>query len=559
MRWPRCNRVRAELSSAGQCARAVIAELISWGVRDVVLAPGSRSAPLAYEVFEADRTGQLRLHVRIDERTGAFLALGLVKASGRVVPVITTSGTAAANLHPAVLEASHSHLPLMVITADRPQSLINTGANQTTQQDQLFGSHVRTSASLADAAGNVRAWRFEVSRLAAAAAGIRSRLPGPVHLNVSFSEPLTPDLAESSTPREPPAGAPNLPSSRPAEALRLGGDPATVVLVGDAPPDTGRAACEVAAMGGFPLLAEPSSNARRGPEAISCYRLLLATELAADIERVIVFGHPTLSRPVSRLLGRTDVEVVVVSDYADWVDPGLTARTVVDAVRANAPADYAWLERWCNAERRLRPALDQLLDEQDVLTGQAVARAVWRKLTEQDTLVAGSSNPIRDLDLAPITSGPPIVHANRGLSGIDGTLSTAIGIALGAGRPTHALVGDLTFLHDITALMVGADEPRADLRIVVANDGGGSIFATLEQGEPALASAFERVFATPQQVDLAGLSAALGAGYALVGGTAELGELISAAPHGIEVVEARIDRDRRRALDRAIQGLAGAM
>ena len=545
------------MTSASQCARAVISELISWGVRDVVLAPGSRSAPLAYEVFEADRSGQLRLHVRIDERTGAFLALGLAKASGRVVPVITTSGTAAANLHPAVLEASHSHLPLMVITADRPRSMINTGANQTTQQDQLFGAHVRSSASLADAADNIRAWRFEVSRLVAAAEGVRSRLPGPVHLNVSFSEPLTPDK-ESATPRESTVGARMLPSSRPADPLRLSGDQATVVLVGDAPPPTGRAACELAATGGFPLLAEPSSNARRGAEAISCYRLLLATELAWDIERVIVFGHPTLSRPVTRLLGRTDLEVIVVSDYADWVDPGLAARTVVDAVSADTPPDCLWRERWCSAERRLRPALDQLLDEQQVVTGQAVARAVWLKLTEQDTLVAGSSNPIRDLDLAPITSRPPIVHANRGLSGIDGTLSTAMGIALGAGRPTHALVGDLTFLHDITALMVGADEPRADLRIVVANDGGGSIFATLEQGDPALASAFERVFATPQRVDLAGLSAAVAADYRLVGGVADLSQVLSAAPRGIEVVEVRIDREHRRALDLAIQALAEA-
>jgi 2-succinyl-5-enolpyruvyl-6-hydroxy-3-cyclohexene-1-carboxylate synthase len=307
------------------------------------------------------------------------------------------------------------------------------------------------------------------------------------------------------------------------------------------------------------LLAEPSSNARRGAEAISCYRLLLATELASDIERVIVFGHPTLSRPVTRLLGRTDVEVIVVSDYADWIDPGLTARAVVDAVSADAPTDGLWRERWCSAERRLRPALDQLLDEQHVLTGQAVARAVWLKLTEHDTLVAGSSNPIRDLDLAPITSRPPIVHANRGLSGIDGTLSTAMGIALGAGRPTHALVGDLTFLHDITALLVGANEPRADLRIVVANDGGGSIFATLEQGEPALASAFERVFATPHQVDLAGLSAAVGADYRLVDGVADLSQMLSESPHGIEVVEARIDRDHRRALDQTIQGLAEAL
>ncbi len=547
------------MSNAIQCARAVISELISCGVRDVVLAPGSRSAPLAYEVFEADRTGLLRLHVRIDERTAGFLALGLAKASGRLVPVITTSGTAAANLHPAVLEASHSRLPLMTITADRPQSMINTGANQTTRQDQLFGSHVRAYATLADTTGNARAWRFEVSRLAAAAGGVRSRLPGAVHLNVSFSEPLTPDTAEWAAPRKPPVGPPVVQSPRPAEALRLSADQATVVLAGDAPPATGRAASELAATGALPLLAEPSSNARRGPEAISCYRLLLATELASDIERVIVFGHPTLSRPVSRLLARTDVQVIVVSDYADWVDPGLTARTVVDAVSADSPADSAWHQRWCSAEGKLRPALDQLLDEQQVLTGQAVARELWLGLNERDTLVTGSSNAIRDLDLAPITSRPPVVHANRGLSGIDGTLSTAMGIALGTGRPTHALVGDLTFLHDITGLFLGADEPRADLRIVVANDGGGSIFATLEQGEPAVAPAFERVFATPQQVDLAALSASAGAGYALVGHVGELRQLLTAEPHGVEVVEARIDRSDRRALDLAIQGLAGTI
>jgi 2-succinyl-5-enolpyruvyl-6-hydroxy-3-cyclohexene-1-carboxylate synthase len=547
------------LSNATSCARAVISELISWGVRDVVLAPGSRSAPLAYEVFEADRTGRLRLHVRIDERTGGFLALGLAKASGRLVPVITTSGTAAANLHPAVLEASHSHLPLMMITADRPQSMINTGANQTTRQDQLFTSHVRASASLADTTGNARAWRFEVSRLAAAAEGVRSRLPGAVHLNVSFSEPLTPDATEWATPQEPSVDSTVLQASRPAAALRLSGDQATVVLAGDAPPAIGQAASELAATGGLPLLAEPSSNARRGREAISCYRLLLATELVSDIERVIVFGHPTLSRPVTRLLARTDVEVIVVSNHADWVDPGLTARTVVDAVTADSPTDSGWLERWCSAEGKLRPALDQLLDEQQVLTGQALARGLWLGLNEHDTLVAGSSNPIRDLDLAPITSRPPLVHANRGLSGIDGTLSTAMGIALGAGRPTHALIGDLTFLHDITGLFLGAKEPRADLRIVVANDRGGSIFATLEQGGPAVSSAFERVFATPQQVDIAALSAASGARHTLLGGLGELSQLLTAKPDGVEVIEARIDRSERRALDLAIQGLAGTI
>jgi 2-succinyl-5-enolpyruvyl-6-hydroxy-3-cyclohexene-1-carboxylate synthase len=249
----------------------------------------------------------------------------------------------------------------------------------------------------------------------------------------------------------------------------------------------------------------------------------------------------------------------VVSNHADWVDPGLTARTVVDAVTADSPTDSGWLERWCSAEGKLRPALDQLLDEQQVLTGQALARGLWLGLNEHDTLVAGSSNPIRDLDLAPITSRPPLVHANRGLSGIDGTLSTAMGIALGAGRPTHALIGDLTFLHDITGLFLGAKEPRADLRIVVANDRGGSIFATLEQGGPAVSSAFERVFATPQQVDIAALSAASGARHTLLGGLGELSQLLTAKPDGVEVIEARIDRSERRALDLAIQGLAGTI
>jgi 2-succinyl-5-enolpyruvyl-6-hydroxy-3-cyclohexene-1-carboxylate synthase len=540
---------------ASQCARVVINELLSRGVRDVVLAPGSRNAPLAYEIFESDRHGRLRLHVRIDERSAGFLALGLAKASKPPVAVVTTSGTAAANLHPAVLEAWHSHLPLFVITADRPRSMINTGANQTTQQDQLFVSHIRGAAQLADVTADPQTWRFEVSRLAAAAQGLRSRLPGPVHLNVSFSEPLTPDPAALAQPPEPPVDVGVVQRPRPAKPLPLR-DRATVIIAGDGPPTMGKAALDLATGGNFPVFAEPSSNARRGPRAISCYRLLLNTAVADEIERVIVFGHPTLSRPVTRLLARPDIELIMVSPYADWVDPGRRVPVVVDAVDADSAGDRSWLERWVEADAKLRPALDQLLDSQPALTGPALAGAVWTNLNDSDVLVAGSSNPIRDLDLAPISPTPPVVYANRGLSGIDGTVSTAMGIALATGRPAHALVGDLTFLHDSTGLIVGPDEPRADLRVLIANDGGGSIFATLEQGEPDLADAFERVFATPHDVDLGGLATAMGARYTHLGDVGELSHVLAARPSGVEVVEAQIDRAGRRALDLEMQALA---
>jgi 2-succinyl-5-enolpyruvyl-6-hydroxy-3-cyclohexene-1-carboxylate synthase len=208
------------------------------------------------------------------------------------------------------------------------------------------------------------------------------------------------------------------------------------------------------------------------------------------------------------------------------------------------------------ADTGLRTALDQFLNGQRAMTGPQLAGAVWTGLGDRDVVLAGSSNPVRDLDLAPITPTPPLVYANRGLSGIDGAISSAIGIALGCGRPVHALVGDLTFLHDSTGLIFSADEPRGNVRIVVANDGGGSIFATLEQGQPDLASAFERVFATPHDVDLEPLVSATGAAFTRVEYLDDLSKLLGMQPSGIEVVEVRIDRSQRRALDLAMQALA---
>ena len=544
------------MGNATACARVIIEELISRGVRDVVLAPGARNAPLSYECFEADRIGLLRLHVRLDERTAGFLGLGLAKGAGGPVAVVTTSGTATANLHPAVLEAWHAHVPLIVITASRPRSVINTGANQSADQDQLFGRHVRGYAGLSDEALDHRTWRFEMARVMTAAIGSRTRMPGPAQLNVEFSEPLIP--AEFAWP--PPA--PDLvitASNTAAEPMPLSDGAQTVIIAGDCRPDLGSTVAVLAAQAAVPLFAEPSSNARRGEAALSTYRLLLSSTVAEEIERVVVFGRPTLSRPVSQLLARNDVELVVVSEYADWIDPGRAASLVTDAVRIPPPADRNWFDAWNEADLVVRGRLDDLLAAQPYFTGPALAAAVWAALDADDALFAGSSNPIRDLDLAPINSASPLVYANRGLSGIDGNVSTAAGIALALERPTHALLGDLTVLHDATGLVIGGEEPRPDLRLVVANDDGGSIFATLEQGEPAHMGAFERLFGTPQGLKFEALAAAARVGYRRVQTADQLAEALAQPPAGVELVDAVIDRAHRRTLDREITALAATL
>lgn len=544
------------MGNATACARVIIEELVTRGVRDVVLAPGSRSAPLAYECFEADRIGLLRLHVRVDERTAGFLALGLAKGSGAPVAVLTTSGTAPANLHPAVLEAWHAHVPLIVITASRPRSMINTGSNQTADQDQLFGRHVRAYAGLSDAVPDHRTWRFEMARIMAAATGLRTRTPGPAQLNVEFSEPLLP--AEFAWP--PPAPELSITASRiPSEPMRLPDGAQTVIVAGDCPPDVGRAIAEDAARAGVPLLAEPSSNARHGEAALSTYRLLLSSTLAEGIERVVVFGRPTLSRPISSLLSRDDVELVVVSAYADWIDPGRVASMVTDAVTLGESGNAGWLDAWREADRTVRARLDALLAAQPYFAGPALAATLWTALGANDALFAGSSSPIRDLDLAPVSGTAPRVYANRGLSGIDGNVSTAAGIALALERPTHALLGDLTAMHDATGLLVGQLEPQPNLRLVVANDDGGSLFATLEQGEPAHMGAFERLFGTPQGVQFEALAAAAGIAYRRVENAAELDQVLAEPAIRMELVEAVIDRAHRRTLDREITALAATL
>lgn len=532
------------MSDSYACAQAVLAQLVSQGVREIVLCPGSRSAPLALAAQAADRAGAVRLHVRVDERTAGFVALGLAKADGRPAAVITTSGTAVANLTPAVLEAHHSAVPLIVIAADRPAALVGFGANQTTEQSDLFGGFVRYRARMSSAAP-AASWRAQAARAVVLAEGALGGDPGPVHLNVELGLPLVP----AGGPREWPDELPTplvAPARGGGSPVQLPGRPRTVVLAGDASPAVGAVARSLAEASRLPLLAEPSSNARFGPNAISTARLLLGTDLGARIERVLVFGRPTLSRPVSALLARQDVEIVVVSDRSDFPDQGWRAALVAPAL-AVEPGPAEWLADWQAADARWREHVDVTLTETGTLTGPELAARVLAATPADAVLVLASSNPIRDADLAPIGQVSVPSYANRGLSGIDGTISTAIGLALASGRPGVLLCGDLAFTHDAGALAIGPDEPRPDLRIVVADDAGGSIFATLEYGAPAFAQAFERVFATPTGVDPAVLAAGYGVAARRVAAE-ELDAALAAPIIGLEVLVVALDRSGRAQL-----------
>ena len=516
-------------------ATIIVDELVRQGVREAVLCPGSRNAPLSFALHQADADGRLRLHVRIDERTAGFLALGLAKASGQPVPVVTTSGTAAVNLHPAVVEADYSRVPLVVLTADRPAEMHGTGANQTIDQTNLYGRSVRFFAGLKDSL-TVAQWRKIVDR------ALGQGHWGPVHLNVAFREPLLPD------------GDPTWPEPLDVEFVRsqtgvatwgyapitAGGR--TVVVAGDRAQPNMRA---LAQTGGWPLLAEPSSGARGGPNALSAYRLLL-DQLGGDIDRVVVAGRPTLSRAVTRLLARDDVEVVRLRDEPRT--PPISGQP-----------DHAWVRRWLAADRAARDAIGVVLDKEP-LNGPSVARVLAGAVPGDGLLVAGSSSSVRDLDLADPWDELPLVLANRGASGIDGTLSTAVGAALAHPRPSYALVGDLTFLHDNTGLVIGPNEPRPNLTIVLVNDDGGGLFSVLEQGAPEHAPVFERVFGTPHGVDFAALCASTGTPHARVETAPELTRALAhrSLPGGIRVLEVRTDRTSVRDLHHRLAAAVAA-
>lgn len=538
-------------------ARLLLAALQNHGVRDVVICPGSRSAPLAYALAEAEASGTTRLHVRIDERGAGFTALGLSLASGAPVPVVTTSGTAVGELLPSVMEANHVGARLLVLSADRPTELHGTGANQTTNQVDLFGAHVRGSVTI-PAGANPESL---VAAALASACGSATVAPGPVQINVAFRDPLVPAPGD----KLPDFGA-NV--SHPPVALTAKTDlgfrnhaPAaehrTVVVAGHG---AGAEAEDFARALGLPLFAEPSSNARFGPNAIGPYRTLLAKHLAR-IERVVLFGRPTLSRPVGLLLGNPDIVSALWSPApAPWFEAGRRReRPIADPAElvdfaGFPPAD--WLGQWQQLGRRAEKAIRESIIATDGLNGPLVASEVWA--LSRGNLVLGSSNVIRDADLcgAPADEAGATVFANRGLAGIDGTVATATGIAqVHGGRKTTLLVGDVTFLHDVGGLLIGEGESEPEMDVVVLNDAGGSIFSTLEHGaveeSGRYANAVERLFATPHRVRIQPLAAAYGWEYLCVDTVEDLRDVLR-RPGIRRIIEVAVPRAGLRAMHAGI-------
>jgi len=559
-------------------ARVLVDELTSSGVTDVVLAPGSRNAPLSMALHDADAAGRIRLHVRIDERTAGFLALGLARGSGTPAAVVTTSGTAVANLHPAVLEAHHGGVGLLILSADRPPWLRDVGANQAVEQRLLFGPVLRLFHEFAvpqRIPGQNAGWRAMVSRAVGAARGAGGP-PGPVQLNLPLAEPLLPEDAGGSTDRG--ADWPEPLTGRDGGWTGIGGltDGPSV-----APPASGERVLFLAdlthpwaapiARAGHLVLTEAGGAAGEQVLAAGVHLLAVPEFLdSARPDRVIVLGRPTLFRPVARLLGDARVILDVVAQPQGYADPAGTARHVAPGwPQLRELPDQAWAERWRAADRAASVAVHGELDELDIAVSPRLARDLVGALPGRATLVLGSSQAPRDVGLAAAARDGLRVVANRGVAGIDGTVSTAVGVALAAGRdpgaptvaPTVALMGDLTFLHDVTGLVIGPHEPRPDLSIVVSSNDGGAIFATLEPGEPLHARAFERVFGTPHGVQLAGMAQACGAEHVFVTATDELADAI-ADPAGIRVVEVPTSRTElaptlQRLTDAVRRALAG--
>jgi 2-succinyl-5-enolpyruvyl-6-hydroxy-3-cyclohexene-1-carboxylate synthase len=598
---------RALASPATDAAAALLCGLIDQGVRHVVLSPGSRSQALALVAAEFERRGVLRLHVRIDERVAGFTALGIGRETRMPASVVCTSGTAAANLLPAALEASHAGVPLLLLTADRPPELRGVGANQTTRQPGMFSPSSRFEADLpvpdeTDAHGGSEQslmLRAVAASAVAAALGDGVRSPGPVHLNLPFREPLAGDLptwigvpaselvAEPEQhPDAPPAaevldeeafgalyqggggiGGADLPAEPDDDPYVLVRGPRTIVVAGS---DAGPDAEALAHAGGWPLLAEIVSGARFGRQLVHGYRALVADpDLGGRVERVVVLGHPTLSREVAALLSRPSVEVLALRGPGEPLN--LNGETIaLDAVAvATGDPDREWLGAWMRASRDASvdlappppdaeglssavPAarLGAIAAELDVARApvdrEALVDAVWRATWPHDRLVFGSSRLVRVADA--VLGGKKVpVHANRGLAGIDGTVATATGIAVasqltGAAGVTRVLLGDLALLHDVGALLLPPAETEPRIQVIVGNDGGGTIFDGLEVARTADPDAMDRVLYTPHTTRIEQLATAYGWEYQRVTTRTALDQALTAPVGGRQLIEVPLAR-----------------
>ena len=559
-------------------AATLVDEWSRCGVSHAVVSPGSRSTPLAVALV---RHPEMEIHVRLDERSAAFTALGIGLASGHPAVMVTTSGTAGAELHAAVTEADLAKVPLLVCTTDRPPELRDIGAPQTIDQQHLFGRSARwyTDPGVADAAGRPT-WRSLASRSVAEAV-TGSAGPGPVHLNLPFREPLLGDAGSVDVQPGRPDGQPWYrievgpkapPTAAVAHIVDAGRTGARGVIVAGADCGDPHTVAEAADALGWPVLADPRSGLRRpGSGVIAAADAILRSDAFCAThppEFVLILGAPWVSKVVNGYLATSvtgTTPVMAVVPRGQWVDPDRSVTTlvtadptsvcrgIVDGVGAATRSTSRWLDDWRSAESAAQATIGRFLGDPSTTNGRAdaagwtepgLARRLFADLPPGVTLVSSSSMPIRDLEaFGEPRLDPPRVLANRGANGIDGVVSTALGVAMASGS-TVALVGDLAFFHDVSALVrgVGYDPPCT---LVVADNGGGGIFSFLPQAAILDPSTFEALFGTPQSSDVAKVAAGFGLAVDEIGPDDGPGALVEAlrrriAAGGLAVIRVRL-------------------
>lgn len=508
------------MNSATQLARVLVKQILEAGVSDVVISPGSRNAPLSLAFYQASKRGLINLHVRIDERTAAFFALGIAKASGRPVPIVCTSGTAVANYHPAVLEASHTNLPLLVMTADRPASLRRTGANQTTEQARIFGRAVRYFADISGSA-----YPMELP--------FHSLQSGPVHLNIQFEEPLIGDNDESwlenlsiNSPKvfnRKGAGTFYTKSTR--GVLVIGHDRGGLPV--EAVKDFSRAL-------GWPIVAEDPLTFEQAISHASIFLTsrTISEELTPDT--VVVIGRTTLSRSINAFIKTARKEIVIDPRIATVDSDRLASQKFLQLPELQVSSiDSDYLQKWQKYSQRTAKLVSEISQWSEAL----IAREIASGLSDGTSLFISSSRPIRDLEGFATARTGIETFANRGLAGIDGNISTALGIA-SMRSATVAVLGDLGFLHDLTGLI---HQEKINLKIFVINNDGGGIFSTLPQRGVA---GFEEVFGTPHGKDLSDIARAIGVPAKTISSLSELRNELNVAVDGVSVVVVNVpDRE----------------
>ena len=479
-----------------ELARLIVQSCLDAGAEQVVIAPGSRNAPLSWAFAQAEKAGLIKIQVRIDERDAGFLALGIAKATNKPVPVVVTSGSAVANLMPAIVEAFQSAVPVIVLSADRPASARGKSAPQTINQFGMFGTFVKSQLDVT--AGTTDT--LDINKVIESTVSGR---PGPAQVNVQFELPLMPDVNEMEwQPKSPSLKSISRTeiNQKHIEVTARG-----IFIVGDnadaeAIEEINRVSQEI----GWPILWEPTANAHMLTNSISHGVVLLQADIAPKVEAVVTFGTVGLSRAILGLLKNVPIHIAIHSATAgpDLPDPVSSAKEILECVpKLKAKVDSEWLSQWQTLDIKAATSIAAALAP-DTLSGPSAAQLVWNQAGEDDQLLVAASWPVRHLEAHASKRKGLQVFGNRGANGIDGLISTAIGVGIGTEKRTVLLMGDIAFLHDLGGLNLGEGQEQPNLTIVVLDNDGSGIFSQLEQGADEYQEHYEKIFGTPHGKDL---------------------------------------------------------